>query len=81
MLVPFSGPPTGITDAPVDLLNNYRHLKKLINRALKEGTPLEDLHLIEKHPSKRDSERDFRAMTSLSCSTHSVESGPDTKLS
>ena len=54
MLVPFSGPSTGITDAPVDLLNNYRHLKKLINRALKEGTPLEDLHLIEKHPSKRN---------------------------
>ncbi len=54
MLVPFSGPPTGISDAPVDFLNNYRHLKKLINRALKEGTPIEDLHLIEKHPSKKD---------------------------
>ncbi|MEW6348624.1 MAG: hypothetical protein AB1646_06150 [Thermodesulfobacteriota bacterium] len=53
MLVPFSGPPSGVPDAPPDFLSNYRYLKKLINKALKEGTPVEDLHLIEKHPSRK----------------------------
>jgi hypothetical protein len=51
MLFPFSNPATGVPEPPGDFNSNYRHLKRLINKALKEGTPLEDLQLIPKSSS------------------------------
>jgi hypothetical protein len=50
MLFPFSDPAAGVSAPPGDFDSNYRHLKKLINKALKEGTPIEDLRLIPKNP-------------------------------
>jgi hypothetical protein len=54
MLLPFSDPANGVPEPPGDFKSNYRYLKKLINRALKEGTPIEELHLI---PRQRSLER------------------------
>lgn len=51
MLFPFSDPAAGVSAPPGDFDSNYRHLKKLINQALKEGTPIEDLRLIPKNPA------------------------------
>jgi hypothetical protein len=51
MLFSFSHPAAGVSEPPGDFNSNYRHLKKLINKALKEGTPLEELRLIPKKPS------------------------------
>jgi hypothetical protein len=51
MLSPFSDPANEVSVPPGDFESNYRHLKNIINRALKEGTPLEDLHLIPKQVS------------------------------
>jgi hypothetical protein len=51
MLLPFSDPANGVPEPPGDFKSNYRYLKKLINRALKEGTPIEELHLIPRQPS------------------------------
>jgi hypothetical protein len=51
MLSPFSDPANEVSAPPGDFESNYRHLKSIINRALKEGTPLEDLHLIPKQIS------------------------------
>jgi hypothetical protein len=51
MLSPFSDPANEVSVPPGDFESNYRHLKSIINRALKEGTPLEDLHLIPKQVS------------------------------
>jgi len=48
MLSPFSDPANEVSAPPGDFESNYRHLKSIINRALKQGTPLEDLHLIPK---------------------------------
>jgi hypothetical protein len=45
MLFPFSNSPAGVSEPPGDFENNYRNLKKLINKALKEGAPLDDLIL------------------------------------
>ena len=51
MVFIFSDPANKVPEPPEDFRSNYRHLKRLINRALKEGTPLEELHLIPKdHP-------------------------------
>lgn len=52
MLLSFADPANGVPEPPGDFKSNYRHLKKLINRALKEGTPIEELHLIPKHSSR-----------------------------
>lgn len=53
MVFSFSDPATKVPEPPGDFRSNYRHLKRLINRALKEGTPLEELHLIPKdHPPR-----------------------------
>jgi len=53
MLFTFSDPATKVPEPPGDFRSNYRHLKRLINQALKEGTPLEELHLIRKdHPPR-----------------------------
>jgi hypothetical protein len=51
MLFSFSHPAAGVSEPPGDFNSNYRHLKRLINKALKEGTPLEELRLIPKNPS------------------------------
>jgi DNA-binding transcriptional MerR regulator len=51
MLFSFSHPAAGVSEPPGDFSSNYRHLKRLINKALKEGTPLEELRLIPKKPS------------------------------
>ena len=51
MLLPFSDPANGVPEPPGDFKSNYRYLKKLINRALKEGTPIEELHLVPRQPS------------------------------
>jgi len=51
MLLPFSDPANGVPEPPGDFKSNYRYLKKLINRALKEGTPIEQLHLVPRQPS------------------------------
>lgn len=51
MLFSFSHPAAGVSEPPGDFNSNYRHLKKLINTALNEGTPLEELRLIPKKPS------------------------------
>jgi len=39
MLFTFSDPATKVPEPPGDFRSNYRHLKRLINQALKEGTP------------------------------------------
>jgi hypothetical protein len=51
MLFSFCNPAAGVSEPPGDFNSNYRHLKKLINRALKEGTPIEDLKLVPRHCS------------------------------
>ena len=51
MLSPFSDPANEVSAPPGDFESNYRHLKSIINKALKQGTPLEDLHLIPKQIS------------------------------
>jgi len=51
MLSQFSDPAKEVSVPPGDFASNYRHLKDIINRALKQGTPLEDLHLIPKQLS------------------------------
>ncbi len=48
MLFPHSNRAAGVSEPPGDFNSNYRHLKKLINQALKEGTPIENLQLIQK---------------------------------
>lgn len=50
----FSDPAHGVSEPPGDFKSNYRQLKQIIGKALKEGTPLEELHLIPKHPSRKD---------------------------
>ncbi len=55
MLSPFSNPANEVSAPPGDFESNYRHLKSIINRALKQGTPLEDLHLIPKQTSGKKS--------------------------
>jgi hypothetical protein len=54
MLFSFCDPAAGVSAPPGDFDSNYRNLKRIINKALKEGTPIEDLHLIPKN--KADSE-------------------------
>jgi hypothetical protein len=54
MAFSFSDPAAGVPAPPGDFESNYRHLKRLINKALKEGTPLEDLRLIPKDTANPD---------------------------
>jgi len=49
MLRSFSDPAAGVSEPPGDFKSNYRNLKQLINKALKEGTPLESLSLVPKN--------------------------------
>jgi len=53
MLFPFSDPADAVSAPPGDFKSNYRQLKQLINRALKEETPLEELHLIPKLTTRK----------------------------
>jgi hypothetical protein len=51
MLFPFSDAQNGVSEPPEDFKSNYKQLKALINKALNEGTPLEDLKLIPRSGS------------------------------
>ena len=51
MLFAFSDPATGVSEPPGDFKSNYRHLKRLIDSALKHGTPIEELKLVPRHPA------------------------------
>lgn len=53
MSFPFCDPAQGVSEPPGDFRSNYSHLKQIIEKALKEGTPLEELHLIPKAPSRK----------------------------
>jgi len=57
MLFPFSDPAAGVTEPPGDFKSNYRQLKKVINKALREGTPLEELRLVPKDASPERTKR------------------------
>jgi hypothetical protein len=46
MAVPLSRRKPSVSTTLPDVDDNYKRLKKLINKALKEGTPLQDLHLM-----------------------------------
>jgi hypothetical protein len=52
MLFPSRESSIGAPEPPGNFKDNYQHLKKLINKALKEGTPLEDLRLVPKDSDK-----------------------------
>ncbi len=52
MLFPSHESSVGAPEPPGNFKDNYQHLKKLINKALKEGTPLEDLNLVPKDSEK-----------------------------
>lgn len=52
MLFPSRESSIGAPEPPGNFKDNYQHLKKLINKALKEGTPLEDLNLVPKDSEK-----------------------------
>lgn len=53
MLRSFSDPATGVPEPPGDFKSNYRQLKQLINKALEEGTPIEQLRLIPRNRPER----------------------------
>ncbi len=53
MLFPFPDPAAGTPASDTEFKSNYRHLKRLIDKALKEGTPIEELHLVPKDPESR----------------------------
>jgi hypothetical protein len=57
MLFSFCNPAAGVSEPPGDFNSNYRHLKKLINQALKEGTPIEDLNLVPRRSSTSPSRK------------------------
>jgi hypothetical protein len=57
MLLSFSDPAAGVTEPPGDFKSNYRQLKKVINKALREGTPLEELRLVPKDSSRERAKR------------------------
>ncbi len=54
MAFPLSEQSPGVSTTSPDFDGNYKRLRKLINKALKEGPPLQDLHLIPKNPSQPD---------------------------
>lgn len=53
MLRSFPDPACGVPEPPGDFKSNYRQLKQLINKALKEGTPIEQLRLIPRNRPDR----------------------------
>ena len=54
MLFPSRDSAAGVPEPPGDFKDNYQQLKKLINTALKDGTPLEALHLIPKDTGRKN---------------------------
>ena len=56
MAFPLSEQSPGVSTTSPAFDGNYKRLRKLINKALKEGTPLQNLHLIPKNPSQPDQE-------------------------
>jgi hypothetical protein len=54
MAFPLSEQSPGVSTTSPAFDGNYKRLRKLINKALKEGTPLQNLHLIPKNPSQPD---------------------------
>jgi hypothetical protein len=54
MLFPFSDAGAGVSEPPGDFMKNYKSLKQLINKALKEGVPLEDLHLVPRRGARKE---------------------------
>ncbi len=63
MLFPYSDAAIGVPEPPGDFESNYRHLKRVINTALKNGVSLNQLNLIPKNcsdkPSKNLSREDL----------------------
>jgi hypothetical protein len=62
MLIPSSNSVAGLAEPPGDFNSNYRNLKKLINKALKQGVPLEELRLVPKksgEPQRKLSREDL----------------------
>ncbi len=51
---PLSEQSPGVSTTSPAFDGNYKRLRKQINKALKEGTPLQDLRLIPKNPSQPD---------------------------
>ncbi len=54
MAFPLSEQSPGVSTTSPAFDGNYKRLRKLINKALKEGNPLQNLHLIPKNPSQPD---------------------------
>lgn len=54
MLFPFSDTDGGVSEPPGDFNSNYKYLKDVINKAIKEGTPLEELQLVPRHASHKN---------------------------
>ncbi len=54
MLFPSHGSVAGVPEPPGDFKDNYQHLKNLINTALRDGAPLEALHLIPKDAGRKN---------------------------
>ncbi len=57
MLYPSSDSVGGVPEPPGDFKDNYNSLKTLINSALKDGIPIEDLHLVPKDPANPNPKR------------------------
>jgi hypothetical protein len=53
MWVPFADPAAGVSEPPGDFNSNYKLLKQIINKAIRSKVPLEDLHLIPKSHSQK----------------------------
>lgn len=53
MSFPFCDPAQGVSEPPGDFRSNYRQLKQIIENALRDGTPLEELHLIPKDQARK----------------------------
>jgi hypothetical protein len=54
MAVPLSRLRPSDSATPPDFDDNNRRIRKLVNEALKEGTPLQDLHLVPKNPPQEE---------------------------
>jgi hypothetical protein len=53
MLFPYSDAAIGVPEPPGDFESNYRHLKRTINTAIKNGVALDQLNLIPKNFSEK----------------------------
>jgi hypothetical protein len=53
MLFTYSDAAIGVPEPPGDFESNYRHLKRIINTAIKNGVALDQLNLIPKNASQK----------------------------